>query len=189
MIPTTPRSLGACAALLAATFALASGPAAAAAAGNHYSLTLTYDDMVAPPAVGSFVLGAEVAGHPGDFLVSAFSVVIGIPGYAYDYDMPDPALAVDPATGMFGVLAGSHAYTSAGDQLDLISDFYQWKTDDFNDPHPACDVAHCSGFHYGSYAAAAVSVPEPAGLPLALLGLAALAPWAWRRRAGAGRAR
>jgi hypothetical protein len=183
------RRLGTCALLLAATLALASGGAEAAAAGDHFSLALTYADMAAPPAVGSFVLGAAVAGHPGDFLVSDFSVVIGIPGYAYDYDIPGAGLAFDTTTGMFGAFASAHAFTSAGDQLDLISDFYQWKTDDFLDPHPFCGIAHCEGFHYGSYAAAAATVPEPAGPPLILAGLGALVPWAWRRQTQARGAR
>ena len=176
------RRLAALAVLLATALPLACGSAAAATTGDHFSLTLTYTDMVAPPTVGSFVLGAEVAGHPGDFLVSDFSVIIGIPGFAYDYDIPGAGLAFDTTTGMFGGFVAAHAFTSAGDQLDLIGHTDQWKTDDFLDPHPFCGIAHCDGFHYGSYVAAAATVPEPAGLPLMLAGLAALVPWSRRRR-------
>jgi len=168
--------------LLALAATLACGPAAAAAAGDAYTLTLAYDpvNLVAPPAVGSFALGSEVAGHPGVFSVSAFSVVIGIPGYAYDYDILGGELDFDTATGQFGGAGNpSHAYTSAGDQLDFVGNS-NWKTDDFVDPHPFCDVAGCNAFHYGTYAATAV--PEPGSLGLAFAGLGVLAMLARRRR-------
>ena len=169
--------------LLALAGTLAGASAAAAGTGDAYSLTLTYDDMVAAPSVGSFVLGAAVAGHPGTFSVSDFSVVIGPPGFAYDYDLPGAGLQFDTVTGEFGEFAGATAFTSYGDQLDLL-DTNNWKTDDFLDPHPICDVAHCGGFHFGSYATAAAPVPEPDGLWLTLAALATLALALRRRRAG-----
>jgi MYXO-CTERM domain-containing protein len=172
------------AAALALGALLASGPAAAVGTGEHFTFALSYDDMAAAPSIGSFTIGGEVSGHPDVFLVTDISVVIGPAGYAYDYDLPDAQLTYDGATDTFTGLGHSHAYTSDGDQLDLITDGH-WKTDDFVDPHPACGVAHCAGFHYGTYVISAVStVPEPGSLPTMLVGLAALAAWSRRRRTG-----
>jgi MYXO-CTERM domain-containing protein len=167
---------------LAAT--LASGPAAAAASGDVYTLTLTYDshNLVAPPAVGSFVLDAEVAGHPGVFSVSDFSIVIGVAPDAWDYNELHGELDFDSGTGLFGGAGiAAHAFTSYGDQLDLNSGANLWKTDDFVDFH--CNESGCPDFHYGTYAVTAASVPEPGGVGLALAGLGVLAAMARRRRA------
>lgn len=174
--------------LILAGLAAASGtPAWAAAAGDHYSVTLSYDDNPIAPTIGSFVLGNEIAAHPGYFEVASFSAVIGIPGYAYDYNLitppspylPHTQLAFNPGTGLFGGIAAAHVFTSYGDQLDLGSSG-TWKTDDFSDPHPFCNTAGCSGFHYGNYATAAVPEPESCALMLAGLGLTG---WVAARRA------
>jgi len=169
---------------LALASTLASGPAAAAAAGDAYTLTLTYAgaDAGAPPAVGSFVLDAAVAGHPGVFSVTDFSVVIGFAPNAWDYDVIHTELDFDTNTGLFGGAGtAAHAFTSYGDQLDLNSGTNLWKTDDFVDPH--CSESGCPDFHDGSYAVAAASVPEPGGIGLAFAGLGVLAALARRRRA------
>ena len=169
-----PASASAC--LLALAGLLAGGSAAAANPGDTWSLTLTYASEPASPSVGSFVLGAAVSGQPGVFAVGDFSVVIGPPGYAYDYNLPEAGLDFDTGTGLFGGGTSAHAFTSAGDQLDFVGDA-QWKTDDFFDPHPPCDVAYCGGFHYGSYSAveSTTTVPEPGSIGLMLAGLAILA--------------
>lgn len=169
---------------VALTAALASGPAAAAASGDAYTLTLTYAgfDAGAPDAVGSFVLGTAVAGHPGVFSVSNFSVVIGFVPDAWNYDEIHAELDFDTGTGLFGGAGiAAHAFTSYGDQLDLNSGTNLWKTDDFVDFH--CNESGCPDFHDGSYVAAAASVPEPGGVGLALAGLGVLAAVARRRRA------
>ncbi len=178
-----PRQ-AATAGLLALAGLLACGGAAAAGPGDTWSLTLTYSVEPASPSVGNFVLGAAVSGQPGVFSVSDFSVVIGPPGYAYDYNLPDAGLRFDTATGLFGGGTASHAYTSDGDQLDFVGSA-QWKTDDFFDPHPICDVAYCGGFHYGTYAAveSTPAVPEPGSLGLMLAGAAVMVAWARRRQA------
>ena len=170
---------------LAVAGTLASGPAAAAVAGDAYTLTLTYDthNLVAPPAVGGFILGAGVSGHPGVFSVSDFSVVIGVAPDAWDYNQLHSELDFDTGTGLFSNSGGfgSHAFTTYGDQLDLNSGSNDWKTDDFVDFH--CNDSGCPDFHYGTYAAAAAPVPEPGGIGLALAGLGVLAAMARRRRA------
>jgi MYXO-CTERM domain-containing protein len=170
--------------LLALAGTLASDPAAAAVSGDAYTLTLTYDshNLVAPPAVGSFVLDAEVAGHPGVFSVSDFSIVIGVAPDAWDYNALHAELDFDSGTGLFGGAGiAAHAFTSYGDQLDLNSGANLWKTDDFVDFH--CNESGCPDFHYGTYAVTAASVPEPGGVGLALAGLGVLAAMARRRRA------
>lgn len=180
--PSTLRAL-ASSTLLALAASAASGPAAAAAAGDTYTLTLTYDphNLVAPPAVGGFALGPEVAGHPGVFSVNDFSVVIGVTPDAWTYDELHAELDFDTATGLFGGAGtAAHAFTSYGDQLDLNSGSNDWKTDDFVDFH--CTDDGCPDFHYGTYAAAAVAVAEPDSLALAFAGLSLLAALTRRRR-------
>lgn len=169
------------AALLALAGTLASGAAAAASAGDTYTLTLTYTSEVLSPSVGSFVLGSEVAGHPGVFAVSSFGVVIGPVPNNWNYNLLEGELDFDSNTGWFGGAGiSSHAFTSYGDQLDLISDG-DWKTDDFIDPH--CDQNGCADFHYGTYVTSLSAVPEPGNLGMGVAGLAILAAWARRRRA------
>ena len=169
------------AALLALAGTLATG-SAIAAPGDTYQLTLTYTSEVLSPSVGSFVLGPEVSGHPGVFAVSDISVVIGPAPNAWDYDIIQGELDFDTSTGWFGGAGvAAHAFTSYGDQLDLISDTSDWKTDDFFDPH--CDQNGCADFHYGTYVATLSAAPEPDGLAMGLAGLAVLATWARRRRA------
>jgi len=178
--PLALRAL-ACSALLALA-AVASAPAAAAGAGDTYALTLTYDphNLVAPPAVGSFVLGTEVAGHPGIFAVSDFSIVIGVAPDAWNYDEQHAELDFDTTTGLFGGAGvAAHAFTSYGDQLDLNSGGNTWKTDDFVDFH--CTDDGCPDFHYGTYAASLAAVPEPGSSALGLAGLGMLALLARRR--------
>ena len=168
---------------LLALAAVASGPAAAAGAGDTYTLALTYDphNLVAPPAVGSFVLGTEIAGHPGVFAVSDFSIVIGVTPDAWTYDQLHAELDFDTTTGQFGGAGtAAHAFTTYGDQLDLISGTNDWKTDDFVDFH--CTDSGCPDFHYGTYAASLAAVPEPGGIALGLAGLGALALISRRRR-------
>ncbi|MBW8757313.1 MAG: hypothetical protein JF586_06860 [Burkholderiales bacterium] len=109
---------------LLALAAIASAPATAAGAGDTYTLTLTYDplNLVAPPTVGSFVLGSGIAGHPGVFAVSDFSIVIGVAPDAWNYDELHAELDFDTSTGLFGGAGiAAHAFTSYGDQLDLNS--------------------------------------------------------------------
>jgi len=168
---------------LLALAAVASTPAAAAGAGDTYTLTLTYDphNLVAPPAVGSFVLGAEVAGHPGVFAVSDFAIVIGVAPDAWNYDELHAELDFDTTSGLFGGAGGAaHAFTSYGDQLDLNSGGNTWKTDDFVDFH--CTADGCPDFHYGTYAASLAAVPEPGSIALGFAGLGVLALLARRRR-------
>ena len=168
------------AALLALAGTLSSGPAAAASAGDTYTLTLTYTSEVLGPSVGSFVLGAEVAGHPGVFAVAGFGVVIGPVPNDWNYDLTPSELDYDANTGWFGGAGNpSHAFTSYGDQLDLGE--VTWKTDDFIDPH--CDQNGCADFHYGTYVASLSAVPEPGSLGMGVAGLAIVAAWARRRRA------
>ncbi len=169
------------ASLLVLAGALASVPAVAAGTGDTYDLTLTYTSEVLGPSVGSFVLGSAVSGHPGVFAVSSFSVVIGPSGNAWNYDHLPGELDFDTGTGWFGGAGNSsHAFSSYGDQLDLISSG-TWKTDDFIDPH--CDQNGCTDFHYGTYVTALSAVPEPGGLGLGVAGMAVLGLWARRRRA------
>jgi len=169
--------------LLALAASLASGGAAAASAGDAYTLTLTYDshNLVAPPTVGNFVLGSEVAGHPGVFSVSDFSIVIGIAPYAWNYDELHAELDFDTSTGLFGGAGiAAHAFTSYGDQLDLNSGTNDWKTDDFVDFH--CNADGCPDFHYGTYATSLAAVPEPSSIALSVAGLGVLALLSRRRR-------
>ena len=155
--------------------------AAIAAPGDTYQLTLTYTSEVLSPSVGSFILGSEVAGHPGVFAVSSFGVVIGPVPNNWNYNLLEGELDFDSNTGWFGGAGiSSHAFTSYGDQLDLISDG-DWKTDDFIDPH--CDQNGCADFHYGTYVTSLSAVPEPGSLGMGVAGLAILAAWARRRRA------
>ena len=169
--------------LLALAASLASGGAAAASAGDAYTLTLTYDshNLVAPPAVGGFVLGSEVAGHPGVFSVSDFSIVIGVAPDAWNYDELHAELDFDTGTGLFGGAGiAAHAFTSYGDQLDLNSGTNDWKTDDFVDFH--CNADGCPDFHYGTYATSLAAVPEPGSIALSVAGLGVLALLSRRRR-------
>jgi len=178
------RSL-ASALLLAGAFA--SGSAMAAAAGDPYALTLSYDPHfgVVPPSVGSFVLGPELAAHPGVFSVASFTIVIGVAPNAWNYDEIHAELDFDTATGQFGGGdSASHAFSSYGDQLDLNSTFGTWKTDDFDDPH--CDSNGCADFWYGTYAVApaAPAVPEPGSAALTLAGAGLLSLFVRRQRRG-----
>jgi hypothetical protein len=169
--------------LLALAASLASGAAGAASAGDAYTLTLTYDshNLVAPPAVGGFVLGSEVAGHPGVFSVSDFSIVIGVAPDAWNYDELHAELDFDTGTGLFGGAGiAAHAFTSYGDQLDLNSGTNDWKTDDFVDFH--CNADGCPDFHYGTYATSLAAVPEPGSIALSVAGLGVLALLSRRRR-------